>query len=226
MLRLIALFAAVLWGGYCSQATAEVLTATETVTASGILDGSPFTNALVTLTGTLNSSTFQVDTNHGFASVLLTGSPTVTVGGDSDTFTGRSLNPANGSQFNGGFELDSTGLTVTGSTYTGADVGFENVILMLSASDPAANYATALAGPGTVSGHAGISRGYQFFTTSGGFLELDSTSTNATFTIVATPEPGSQALFFLGAGGVARAARRKGRRANAPEEARGRGWEE
>jgi hypothetical protein len=212
MLRAKAFFAAVLWCVLCCQANAEVLTATETVVGSGIFNGTPFTDALVTLRGTLDSSTFELDTNNGLASVSLQENATVTVGGVSDTLTGRSSNPTNGLQFNGGFELDSSALSVTGTTFSGADVGFENVILILSTSDMNANYATALKEPGSLSGRAGVDPGYQFMTTSGGFFELNTASSNATFTIAAAPEPGSLVLSCLGAVGAALVARRKSSR--------------
>jgi hypothetical protein len=188
------------------------LTVTETVTGSGVLDGTPFTDALVTLTGTLNSSTFEVDNPpDGFASVKLTGNANVSVGGVSDTLTGQSLNPSNGSQFNGPFELDSTVLTVSGPNFFGADIGLSAVVLIASTSDMSANYATALAGPGTFSGQAGASVGYEFTTASGGFFQLSSKPSGGTVTIAAVPEPGSLVLSCLGAAGLALVAYRKRR---------------
>jgi hypothetical protein len=210
MLRLTIFFVAVLCGRFCSQATAVTLIATETVIGSGVLDGTPFNDALVTLTGTIDSSTLEVDNPpDGFAAVSLTGNATVAVGGVSDTLTGHSLNPSNGSQFNGPFALNSTSLSTTGTTFSGADIGFEAEILILSTSDNTADYATALQGPGTFSGHAGTSVGYQFTTASGGFLQLNSTASDATLTIAAVPEPGSLVLSCFGTVAVALVACRK-----------------
>ncbi len=211
MLRTSAFVLAVLYGGLCSRAAAEVLAVTETVTGSGVFDGTPFTDGLVTVTGILNFGTFEVDNPaDGFASVKLTGNATVSVGGVSDTLTGRSVDPVNGSSFNGGFELDSTALSTNGITYTGADIGLSAEVLILSTSDMSANYASALAGPGSFSGHAGssvgfegkTSVGFQFATASGGFFQLNSTSSNATLTIAAVPEPGSLLLSCLGTVGM------------------------
>ncbi|HEY1598611.1 MAG TPA: PEP-CTERM sorting domain-containing protein [Pirellulales bacterium] len=213
MLRSTVFIVAVLCGMVCSQATAVTLTVTETATGSGIFNGTPFTNALVTLTGTLNSGTFEVDNPpDGFASVKLTGNATISVLGVSDTLTGHSVNPNNGSQFNGPFELDSTSLSTNGTTFTGADIGLSAEILILSTSDMAANYATTLAGPGTYSGQAGNSVGYEFATASGGFFQLTSPPTGGTVTIAAVPEPGSLVLSCLGTVGVALLAFRKRRR--------------
>jgi hypothetical protein len=212
MLRLPVCFAMVLCAGICNQAAAEVLVATETVIGSGVFDGQSFNDALVTLTGTIDSSTLDVDNPpDGFAAISLTGNATVAVGGVSDTLTGRSVNPANGSLFNGPFALNSTALSETSTTFMGADVGLEAEVVILSASDSSANYATALVGTGSVSGHAGISVGYEFATSSGGFLQLNSTASNATVTISAAPEPGSLILCCLGAVGMALVTYRKGR---------------
>ncbi|HEY4312809.1 MAG TPA: hypothetical protein VGN12_25390 [Pirellulales bacterium] len=212
MMRNTLFFLAVVCGMVCSQATAAVLTVTETATGSGVLDGTPFTDALVTLTGTLNSSTFEVDNPpDGFASVKLVGNATISVGGVSDTLTGHSFNPSNGSQFNGPFELDSTALSVTNGTFTGADIGLSAVILILSTSDMSANYATTLAGPGTYSGQAGASVGYEFTTASGGFFQLTSRPSGGTVTIANVPEPCSLALSCVGTVGVVLVAYRKRR---------------
>jgi hypothetical protein len=212
MPRLTVFLVAILCCGFCSQVTATVLTVTETISGSGVLDGTSFTDALVTLTGTLNSSTFEVDTPpDGFASVKLAGNATVSVGGVSDTLTGHSLNPNNGSQFNGPFELDSTVLTVSGPNFIGADIGLSAVILIASTSDMTANYATALSGPGTFSGQAGVSVGYEFTTASGGFFQLSARPSGGTVTIAAVPEPGNLVLSCLGTVGVALVAYRKRR---------------
>jgi hypothetical protein len=178
--------------------------------ASGFFDGASFTNALVILTDTVDSSTLQVDNPpDGFASIGLQGNATVTVGGVSDTLTGRSTNPKNGSVFNGPFALNSTALSETGNTFSGADIGFEAEILILS-TNTTADYATALQGTlGPLSGRAGISAGYQFATASGGYLELDSTSSSSTIAISAAPEPGSLLLSCLGLGLASIAYRRR-----------------
>ena len=223
---------AVLTGGFCSQASAGILTATETVTGSGVLDGTTFTNAQVTITGTFNTSTFFLEnpSTGSFASVTLTSAPTVSVGGVSDTLTGLSKDP-NGSVFNAGghYEIDSTALSEGGLpvVFNGADIGFEAVVLILSTSDSSANYATALQGAGSFSGTAGIPLGtdpnsgarlgFQFSTVGGPFFELDSTSAAATFTISggttssSVPEPGSLALAGFGAVGLVLGAWRKRR---------------
>jgi hypothetical protein len=211
-------FVAVLCVALCRQATAEVLTVTETVIGSGVFDGTSFTDALVTLTGTLNSGTFEVDNPpDGFASVKLTGNATVSIGGVSDTLTGRSVDPVNGSLFNGSFELDSTVLSESGTMFIGADIGLSAEVLILSTSDMSANYATTLAGPGTYSGPAGSSVGFdgktpvgfQFATASGGFYQLNTKSSSSTLTIAAVPEPGSLVLSCLSTIGMALVACRK-----------------
>ena len=203
MLRPSVYIVAVLCGAFCRQATAVTLIATETVIASGVFDGQPFSDALVTLTGTIDPSTLEVDNPpDGFAAISLKRDATVTVEGVSDLLTGRSANPANGSMFNGPFALNSTALSETGTTFSGADIGFEAEILILSTSDTGANYATALQGPGSFSGRAGISVGYEFATGSGDFLQLNSTGSDATLTIAAVPEPGGLILFCLGTVGL------------------------
>jgi hypothetical protein len=189
------------------------LIATETVIASGVFDGTPFNDALVTLSGTIDYGTLAIDSPpDGFAAVSLIGNATVMVGGAVDTLTGRSVNPANGSMFNGTFALNSTGLSLTGNTYTGADIGFEAEVLILSTSDTGANYATTLTGPGSYSGRAGIAKGYEFATASGGYLQINTAASDATFTIAAAPEPGSLLLACLSTVGGALVVFRKHRR--------------
>jgi hypothetical protein len=206
---------AILTGSFCSQANAAIVTFTETVTGSGVFDGTAFANALVTLTGTYDSSTVVVDSSIGLASVFLKTDATVTVGGVLDTLTGHSIDPHNGSQFNGPFEVDSSALSIVDGVFVGADVGLSAEVLILSTSSTSANYASALQA-GSLTGHAGTSVGFQFATTSGAFFELDSTTSSGTVTIsggaASVPEPGSLVLACLGTVGVALlGASRKGR---------------
>jgi hypothetical protein len=215
MMRQTILFLlAILTGSFCSQANAGNLIFTETVTGSGVLDGTAFSNALVTLAGTIDSSTYAVDNSIGLASVFLTPDATVTVGGVTDTLTGHSLDPSNGSQFNGPFEVDATSLTEVHGVYLGADVEFSTVVLILSTSSMSANYASALE-VGAISGQAGADVAFQFATASGAFFQLDSTSGSSTVTIAggaaSVPEPGSLVLACLGTVGVGLGASRKRR---------------
>jgi hypothetical protein len=167
-----------------TAARADTLTYTESTTASGALDGSSFSNALVTLTLTGNTANIT-----GSSPVLnLVGPTTVSVAGiGSDTFT-----------FNAGVTVNQGQGGVTGAGIGDADA---NVTILFTNNSAFSTYAlTTPIGP--LSGLAGDNLGFDFATAGGSF---DLTSIDAvgaapftTFTAVAstatTPEPASLLL--------------------------------
>jgi hypothetical protein len=184
MRRSIFLLLPVLAGGICSRAEAELIVATETVTGSGVLDGTPFTNALVTLSGTFDTT--LVVSNSFFADAHAI--TTVTVGGVSDTLT---------APFFGATEVFSTPGRAVGFTVA---AGGDDVL----DTTTTANAGYFLQGPsGPFSGPAIIQAGKHFATSAGPFFELDSVSTDAAMSFTGgaapTPEPGSLTLACIGA---------------------------
>jgi hypothetical protein len=159
---------------------AGTLTFTETMTTNGILDGTTFTNELVTLNLTANTSSIAI-----ISPVLyyLVGSASVTVASvGSDTFTDEMVEVSNTSVPWGGFgDLTSN-------------------LIVLFIDDPAFSSYTLDTPLGPVSDVAYGNSG-STYNTSGGYFEITGPldgSDSATFTAVAAPEPGTLAM--LGAG--------------------------
>jgi hypothetical protein len=173
---LTAAFAALTLGS--TAAHAGLLTYTETVTASGSLDGNAFTNALVTLT--LNGNTTNIGSGgSGIFDLIAPVSISVAgLTGDSFSQTIQVVDNQNISLAGFGDNTINAGILFTGN---GAFATYD-------LSVPT----------GPISGSATINAGEAFITTNGSF-RLDSTSSNAVFTVTATtsavPEPGSLLLF-------------------------------
>lgn len=186
MRRTIFLFA-VLTGGFCSRADADLIPVTETVIGTGVLDGIAFSQALVTLSGTFDTTMVQ---NNGFFADARAVT-TVTVGGVSDMLT---------APFAGATEVFSTPDRALGFTVA---AGGDDVLDTLTT----ANVGYFLQGPfGPVSGPALIRAGFQFATLNGPYFELDSVSSDATISFgnngAVVPEPGSLTLACIGALGI------------------------
>lgn len=172
----------------CPIANADTITFTETVTASGYLDGTAFTDALVTLS--LTSDTCCVGT-HGppidgrvvFVTLPFpfSGPATVSIAGDgSDTFVGNTFVFSN--QISGGAGF--------------IDYGPNGIADILDTENPQfSTYALSTA-IGPVSGMAGFNPGVAFLTNSGTF-QITSVSGYAAFTAV-VPEPSSWLLLGTG----------------------------
>ena len=168
------------------QARADLITYTETATATGSLGGQAFMDALVTISGTADTA----DVVGGGSVVTLT--TTVDVAGlGSATFTRTTDAFSQQGPPAAGFSDDATGIIVLG---TGNDA-FASYGLVSSI--------------GPISGDAVVNSGIAWPTTVGSF-EIDSVSTSAfQATLAAVPEPSSLALCGLGAVALLGFARRR-----------------
>jgi hypothetical protein len=156
---------------------ASTITYTESATASGALDGTPFTNSLVTLSLTGDtSSIFAI--SGGFQ---INGTATVSVsGGGSDTFS------------------DLIGVYVFNAFAGFTDVTRRNIAIFGDSSSPSFvgyGLATAL---GPISNSVTDFNLNTPFNTTGGSFDMTALSGNATFTAAPAPEPSS--LFMLATG--------------------------
>ncbi len=173
------------------MAHAAPISFTETVTGSGTLAGTAFTNQLITLMGTADTSNIMSSGNVFFLNLS---SATVMVGsGSAGTFTDTIEVFDNQDVGGAGFEDTASGdvLDTTSSAFS----------------------TYALQGAVTGTGPATINSGLIFGTSLGAF-HLSSTSGNATFSATpsaatVTPEPSTMTLVGSGMIGLAGLARRR-----------------
>jgi hypothetical protein len=190
--------AAGLFVATAGRAPAMPITYTETVTASGSLGSTTFTNALVTLTATADTNNI-VNYLPGYLGVNNT-TATVSVAGDgSGTFTIPTLTYDSQLFSAAGFESGTTG--VPGS----------NILDVGNSAFATYNLRSSI---GPLSGTPAINSGTTFSTTAGSFI-LNSTSGNATFQATAVPEPATLAPAVTGVLLIACYAWRRARRATA-----------
>lgn len=168
--------------GVAAGAQGALITVTDQVTDSGFLDGTPFTNALVTIT-------FQGDTNNvtsSFAVFSVVGTAAVNVAGlTPDTLTGT-LSAYSDNMFESG--------------------GIETATSVVLATDNAAFATYELnTSLGPLVGQAFVANPSDL-PTMGGTFGLDATMNQLTFTATVAgspvPEPGSMLLLGAGIAGL------------------------
>ena len=159
--------------GASGQARAELITFTETAIATGTLGGTPYINALITLTST--ADTTAVTENSGFFSVINTSATvdvpligTAAFAPSSTTFDNQTFNPPAAGIASGGFSILDTFSATFGSYDLKSSIG-------------------------PIVGPAFINSNEPFSTSMGDFI-ITSVSGDVTFTAVlqgAVPEPGT-----------------------------------
>jgi hypothetical protein len=175
-------------------AHADIITYTVSGTASGSLDGTAFSNALVTITGSADNSDIFSPLSMIYDNIALT-APTLTVAGvGTDTFTDTLVYVSN----------QNRGIV-------GVSDMTRNLALFLVNSSALTSYDLSTA-VGPVSGTPVTNLGKSFATSLGTF-EIDSAN-NPTFTATdnttpAVPEPSSLLLLTTGMMGFAGAVKRK-----------------
>lgn len=168
------------------SAFAAPATYTSTIVGSGVLDGTAYTNALVTITATANTN--AVGWN-GFL-FFVNATPTVTVAGlGSDTLTSPDMVVYN---------------NPTAPVAGFGQLGFGTV---LGTFDPSFSTYDLTSSIGPVS-NSYFDRPDLTFATSNGSFSLTSASGNSTFTAQVVPEPATFAALGLGAVAVLRRRRK------------------
>ena len=177
--------------GCFGRAEAGPITYTETVTGSGSLGGTAFQDALITIVGTADTSNVTMPRSGLFTVLTATTVTVATVG--SATFTDIIQAVDNQGNILAGFGDDTNNLFVAGN--------HNSAFATYDLKSPIA----------PTSGTADINPG-ETFATSVGTLEIDSTSSDGTFsasTTQAVPEPTSMVMLGIGAFGLMRFAGRR-----------------
>ena len=181
--KCVALSVFVLLGCF-GRAEAELITYTETVTGSGSLGGTDFTNALITIAGTANTGNVTMPDPGAFR--VFTSTSVTVAGVGTATFT--DIIHAVDLHLNmlAGFGDDTVGALVAGNQ--------NSAFATYDLKSPI----------GPTSGTVNINAG-ESFATSVGTLVIESTSTDGTFsasTAQAVPEPTSMVIVGIGAFGL------------------------
>jgi len=190
MKRLLTALVVLLFSLFAAAAArADGIVVTETATTvTGSLDGSSFTNALVTLT--LTGDTANVNQSLGSGIFELPGTATVFVAGiGSDTFTGSIFAIVNQSSTDGGISDLTQGPT-------------EGAALIVTGNNLAFSTYDLTSSIGPLSGYAGSSLNFNNpSSTLGGSFVISNLSGDATFTATVVPEPSSLLLVIVGLAG-------------------------
>ena len=184
-----ALFAAV----FSEVAYAGAITYTATTTGSGSLGGTNFSNALITITGTGDTSDVQEGSSSKIFLVPISASVTV-AGIGSGTFT------------------DEMRAVVNQSVLVAGISNLTKNRFVLGPNNPAFSAYDLKSSIGPLSGSSAFNSGFAFPTTAGNFIITSSSTASFTpSTVSIVPEPSSFALLGIGGLGLAVGAYRRRR---------------